>query len=63
MKVAELLKSRENGRQDRKDGSLVMLVKKLEHETVVKFWDRSESKAWGKGVGRVGGEEGIVGID
>jgi hypothetical protein len=43
IKVAELLKSKENGRQERNDNSLVMLVKKLEHDTEVKFWDRSES--------------------
>jgi hypothetical protein len=39
-----------------------MFTKKLEHDTVVKFRDRSESKGWGKGVGRTGGEEGIVDI-
>jgi hypothetical protein len=39
-----------------------MFWKKLEHDTEVKFWDRSESKGWGKGVGRTGGDEGIVGI-
>ena len=63
MKLAELLRSKENGRQERNVNSLVMLAKKLEHDTDEKFWDRSESNGWGKGVGRVGGKEGIVGID
>jgi len=62
MKLAELSISKENGRQDRNAGVLVILAKKLEHDTDEKFWDTSESNGWGKGVGRAGGDEGIVGI-
>jgi hypothetical protein len=33
----------------------------LKHEILEKFWLKSESKGWGKGVGRTGGEAGMVG--
>jgi len=42
---------------------LVILLKKLKHDRLVKFWVRPESNGCGNGVGRVGGVAGIVGRD
>lgn len=61
MNAAEELKSKENGRQDRKSSVFVMLVKKSEHDKLEKFCVMYESNGWGKGVGSAGGEDGIVG--
>jgi len=61
MNASELWRSREKGRQDRNATVFVMLAKKLKHDKLEKFWLKSESNGCGKGVGRVGGEAGMVG--
>jgi hypothetical protein len=39
----------------------VIFVKKLKHDKLEKFWLNPESNGWGNGVGRSGGEAGMVG--
>jgi hypothetical protein len=58
---AESPERREKGRQERKAGVFVMFMKKFRQLLDEKFCPRSESNACGKGVGRGGGEEGMVG--
>jgi len=61
MKVEEVEERKENGRHERKSIEAVMLLKKFKHDDVVKFCAMIPSKAWGKGFGIDGGEEGMVG--
>ena len=61
MKVDEVEERKEKGRHERNSIEAVMLLKKFKHDEVVKFWVKIPSKAWGKGVGSTGGEEGTEG--
>jgi hypothetical protein len=51
----------EKGRHDRNATVFVMFEKKLKHDKLEKFWLKDESNGCGNGVGRTGGEEGMVG--
>ena len=61
MKDEEVEERKENGRHERKSNEAVMLLKKFKHDEDEKFCVMIPSKAWGKGVGSVGEEEGTVG--
>lgn len=61
MKVVDVEDRKEKGRHERKPIEAVMLLKKFKHDELVKFCVMIPSKAWGKGVGIVGGLEGMVG--
>jgi len=54
-------RSKENGLHVRKGAALVMLAKKDAQDEEEKFWTIPASRAWGNGVGRIGGLVGTVG--
>lgn len=61
MNSFEVCSNRENGRHDLNGRALVMLVKKLRHDALEKFWGILLSNGWMKGVGRAGDDSGTVG--
>jgi hypothetical protein len=61
MNAEELERRTENGRQSRNGAVLVILMKKLRQPTVEKLLPSAVSNGCGNGIGRGGGDDGIVG--
>lgn len=61
LKISDVPSS-EKGRHERNGVALVMFEKNVAQDTLVKFEVIISSNGWGNGVGRTGGEAGIVGI-